>query len=387
MSTLLACFLLFKMLREKAFAGEASLRGLALYSTTRSLRLHALDSIRFQRPMETNVRTTLGELLALLRRGRALTKEEAMEELGIGSERHVRRLISELRDGDVDVKERRRDRKKEFYLPPAELGLEGALGGTAISLTERQALALAVAAEAGRAALKPTPLAGPLEAGSKQLIGRLKQASGTYDLGRLREQWHFGTEPASSSFEAEVFRAFVRALNEGRPTQIEYDSAHSSDAPRERTVSPLMMAAPGGSWRCVAYCHYREAPRDFTLSRVEEIELVTDKAAIRPDGFDPDLYFRERFGAVGGETEVVRLLVEPEAARYFAEKDYHPTQVIEEERPDGRLVVSFEVAGLEDIAAWIKSWGTEVTVLDPPELVDRIHKNARALAERYGASS
>jgi len=333
--------------------------------------------------MEIDVRTTLGELLALLRRGRALTKEEVMEELRIGSERHARRLIGELRDGGVSVKERRRDKKKEFYLPPDELGLEGTFGGTAISLTERQALALAVAAEAGRAALKPTPLAGPLEAGFKQLIGHLRQASGTYDLGRLREQWHFGTEPASSSFEAEVFGAFVRALNEGRPARIEYDSAHSSDAPRERTVSPLMMAAPGGSWRCVAYCHYREAPRDFTLSRVEEIELVTDKAAIRPDGFDPDMYFRERFGAVGGETEVVRLLVEPEAARYFAEKDYHPTQVVEEEHPDGRLVVSFEVAGLEDMASWVRSWGPGVTVLAPEALAESIRADAQVLLRRY----
>jgi predicted DNA-binding transcriptional regulator YafY len=336
--------------------------------------------------METKSHTTLGELLQLFRDGHALTKNEAAQKLNLGSERHVLRLINELRDGGIEVKERWRDGRKEFHLPASELGVEG----TTVSLTERQALALVVAAEAGRAALKPTPLAGPLEESFDQLLGRLDRASGTYDLARLRRQWHFGTEPTASAFDPGVFETLVEALNRGRPVQIEYDSAHSSDAPRERTVSPLVMAAPGGSWRCVAFCHYREAPRDFTLSRIEDVVLDTSRvAADPPEGFDPDVYFRERFGDLSGDPEIVRLRVEPEATRYFQEKSYHPTQVIEEpqeDRRDSRIIVSFEVAGLEDIASWVRSWGTSVTVIDPPELADKIREDIRALAERYGVS-
>lgn len=336
--------------------------------------------------MEVNSRTTLGKLLGLFREGHALTKEEAAQKLGLGSKRHVLRLINELREGGVGVKERWRDGEKEFHLPTSQLKLEG----TPVSLTERQALALVVAAEAGRAALEPTPLAEPLEEGSERLTSHLNRVSGTYDLNRLREQWNFGREPASSTFDPEVFDTLVEALNRGRPARIEYDTARSSDAPRERTISPLVMAAPGGSWRCVAHCHYRDAPRDFTLSRIEDISLKTSETAKEPPkDFDPDLYFRERFGALGGEPEVVRLRVEPEATRYFEEKQYHTTQVIEEteeEREDGRIVVSYEVAGLKSIASWVRSWGPSVTVLDPPELADRIRKDMRALADRYNVS-
>lgn len=329
--------------------------------------------------MEIDPRSTRGQLLDLLREGRALTQEEMIQELPISSKRHARRLIGQLRKAEVGVEERNRGRTKEFYLPASELEVED----SSVPLTERQALALVVAAEAGQAALRPTPLAEPLENGFGRLLNRLERASGTYDLERLREQWHFGTEPAASTFEAEVFDTLVEALNRSRPVRIAYDPAHESDAPRERMVSPLLMAAPGGSWRCVAYCHFREAPRDFTLSRIEEITLVTDDVAIRPDDFDADLYFHERFGALGGETRVVRLLVEPGAAQYFREKSYHSSQVVEEERDDGRLVVSFEVEGLEDIASWVLSWGSGVAVLDPSELAERIAEEARRVAARY----
>ena len=114
---------------------------------------------------------------------------------------------------------------------------------------------------------------------------------------------------------------------------------------------------------------------------------MTDDVAARPDDFDPDLYFHGRFGALSGETRVVRLLVEPDVAHLFREKDYDESQVTEEERADGRLVVSFEVAGLEDMASWVRSWGPSVTVLDPPELAERIAEEARQVAVRYEDTS
>lgn len=330
--------------------------------------------------MPPEPRSTRAELLSLLRQGYALTQGDITERLSIDSKRHARRLLQQLQEADVPIEDRPRGREKEFYLPPAELEVVDA----PVPLTEREALALVVAAEAGQAALAPTPLAGPLEVAFERLLDRLDRAGGTYDLGRLREQWHFGTEPAASTFEADVFDALVEALNQGRPVRIAYEPAHPSDAPRERTISPLMMAAPGGSWRCVAYCHYREAPRDFTLSRIEEISVLeTEVAAEPPPDFDSDLYFHERFGALGGEPQLVRLLVAPRAAQYFREKAYHPTQVVEEERDDGRLVVSYEVAGLEDMAAWVLSWGPAVTVLDPPALAEQVAAEARAVVAQY----
>lgn len=48
-----------------------------------------------------------------------------------------------------------------------------------------------------------------------------------------------------------------------------------------------------------------------------------------------------------------------------------------------RAVVSYEVAGLEEIAAFVRSWRTDVKALAPPELSERIADEAGKVAARY----
>ncbi|PSQ80679.1 MAG: WYL domain-containing protein, partial [Bacteroidetes bacterium QS_1_65_9] len=52
-------------------------------------------------------------------------------------------------------------------------------------------------------------------------------------------------------------------------------------------------------------------------------------------------------------------------------------------RPDGRLVVSFEASGLEEVGAFARSWGTSVRVLAPDELARQVAEEARGVAEAY----
>jgi predicted DNA-binding transcriptional regulator YafY len=335
--------------------------------------------------MSTALQTSLQRLHDLFRDGHAFTYSEIIDRLDITTTRQARRLIRQLQGEDVPVQDRRRGREKEFYLPEEELRIE--LGPDAP--TEREALALIVAAEAGRTLLGPTPLGPPLERGLKRLRDRLAASANTYDLDRIHQHWYFGTRPSATHFDPDVFDQLIRALNERRKVEIIYDPVKTSNAPRERKITPLVMAAPGGSWRCISYCHHREDWRDFALSRIGEIELQEPHVGADPfDEFDSSVHFRERFGSLSGEVQVVRLLVEPHCTVYFREKEYHATQVIEEnKRDDDRIVVSFEVAGLNEFGSWVRSWGSAVTVLDPPELAGEVAKEARAVAERYARMS
>jgi len=51
---------------------------------------------------------------------------------------------------------------------------------------------------------------------------------------------------------------------------------------------------------------------------------------------------------------------------------YHPSQKIEEELPDGSVMVTFEVCGLAELTGWIIQWGDHVEVLEPQELRERV---------------
>jgi predicted DNA-binding transcriptional regulator YafY len=325
------------------------------------------------------------ELLALFRQGHRLTQHEAARQLGV-SARQVRRLITQLREEGIDVREGRSGRTKTYFLPSNDLQVED----LPIGLTERQVLALVVAAEAARSALRPTPLAEPLGEAVSELLQHITPHVHTFEPDKERAHWHFGDAP-SADLDPDVFEALTTAIDRQQPVDIDYFTASTGTRWKERRINPLVLAAPGGSWVCVAYCHMREGLRDFSLAGIERVDLCTSGGVPdhfdRPEDFDPELYFRDRFGALAGdEIYEVRLLVEPDRAPYFERKEYHPTQVVEEapgDRTDDRMVVSYEVAGLKDVRAWVRSWGPGVKVLDPPELAEMVAQDAASTQARY----
>ena len=150
-----------------------------------------------------------------------------------------------------------------------------------------------------------------------------------------------------------------------------------------------MFAWRSRSWLLVAYCHERRALRNFALSRISQVEPCPDEYFDLPSDFVPERHFGASLGAItAGESYVLRLLVEPDKASYFRERPYHPTQLIEEggvgaERADGRLVVSYELEGLDELRSFCQSWGAGITVLEPAELRVRLRQEADLLAARY----
>lgn len=329
--------------------------------------------------------STADQLLALLRRGERLTQQEAADRLDL-SARQVRRIITRFQEENIPIRSARRGRAKEYYLDLPDQQVDG----LPVGLKERQMLALVVAAEAARSALRPTPLADPLAGAVGQLLPHISPHVMSFEPEEESGHWHFGDAP-SVDLDPDVFETLTAAIDRRQPVRIDYYTASTDTHWDGRKINPLVLAAPRGSWICVAYCHMREGLRDFSLAGIDRVAPCTSggqpERFDRPEGFDPEFYFRDRFGALAGdEVHTVRLLVEPDRAPYFERKRYHPTQVIEEgpeEREDNRMVVSYEVAGLQEVRAWVRSWGPGVKVLDPPELASLVAEDAAATREQY----
>lgn len=324
-------------------------------------------------------------LLAMLYDGAEPSLAEIARQLSLASQRQVRRLISALTSEGIRIETRRDGRIKRFWIPPEARPLHAP--PHEITLAEEEALALAVAAEAASAALGPTPLAVPLRRAFDRLMERLGPHILTFESDQLPLRWHFDPV-AAAAIDPSVFRTVMRAIAESRSIRIDYVTASTGVANERRKIDPYAIAVRGSSWLVVAYCRTRRRVLDFALagiSRAEHCDPTEEDAYFQPpESFDMEEHFRDRFSALaGGEVHVVRLLVEPDRAPYFRRKLYHPTQQIEEERADGRLVVSFEVAGLEEIRSFAQSWGTGITALEPRELVTLLAREAREVAGRY----
>ncbi|PQJ26843.1 hypothetical protein BSZ35_18095 [Salinibacter sp. 10B] len=323
------------------------------------------------------------KLLALLRDGESLTQAEMTERLPINSKRQARRLIEKLEGADVPLESSQRGQEKEYRLPPEEWETR-----LRLDLTEQEALALLLAAWAAGSGLGPAPLKEALSKATRGLIEGLPASVTTFEPSSLMDHIHFG-EAASVEVDPEVFTDLVDALSNRRAIEIDYYSASSDRRYEGRKIDPLGLAVRGDAWLCVAEDHRSGERRDFNLTRIEAVRPRrpdSNGGDYRiPEDFDLELYFIDRFESLDAEEVYeVRLLVEPEAVPYFRSKSYHRTQQIHEEAAGGEgAVISYEVAGLEEIASFVRSWGPRVKVLQPSELADRIAREARRMAAQY----
>ncbi len=312
---------------------------------------------------------------------------ELRELLGLQSERHLRRLVARLRADGVPIQERFIGGRKRLAIAPEHRRVRTRV----VTLSEEGVLALAVAAQAARSALAVTPLGRPLESAFGALLRQMDTEVGSFAVDDERERWHFGSGGVAH-IDPEVFGALARAIRECHGVFIDYTTASTGEQHVERPIDPYGLAARDGSWLCVAFCRRRQAIRDFSLAGITRVvprDPDTDAGAIftPPANFNMATYFAGRFNALhGGTPHVVRILVEPDRAIYFHRKRYHDSQRVIAEQPDGRLLVEFTVANLDEIRSFAQGWGVGVTVLEPPALVARMSAEARELAARYGAS-
>lgn len=326
-------------------------------------------------------------LLSILNEGAEPSLQELARDLGLASVRQVRRLIDALIAEGVQIETRRLERIKRFSIPADARAV--VIPAHEFTLQEDEALALAVAAEAAGATLAPTPLRSPLKRAFNRLMGQLGPRVLSFESEEMPLRWHFDTV-AASELSPDVFRVLTHAIGEHRSIRIDYLTASTGELRKGRKVDPYGIAVRGSSWLLVAYCHLKRAVLDFSLAGISDAGLcdpASEEAYFAvPETFDLAAHFRDRFTALAGaQVYVVRLLAEPDRAPYFRRKLYHPTQQIEEERADGRIVVSYDVAGLEEIRSFVQSWGIGVTVLEPKELVERIAREAVELEQRYTA--
>lgn len=316
-------------------------------------------------------------LVDALHAGAEPTLAEVAADLGV-TDRHARRIVARLRE-TLPIRETRDGRAKRLSIAPEDR--RAALA--AVSLTERQRLALGVAVEAARAALDGTPLADDLDAAARRLF---ETAEETYwfDADGLADLVHFGGDGVAP-VDGAVFDTLLTALIARTGVCVDYTNRKGAHHAR-RPLAPLGLAYRGGSWMLVARDPSHDgAIRHFALADMHNAEGTG--GAVDRGTFSLTDHFRDTLRAVtDAEVHEVRLRVDADRAASFRRKEYHPTQQIEREDPDGTIVVSFEIAGLDDVAALVRGFGPGVVVDAPDALRQRMIDGARAVLAQYGAA-
>ncbi|MBA3014042.1 MAG: WYL domain-containing protein [Proteobacteria bacterium] len=178
-----------------------------------------------------------------------------------------------------------------------------------------------------------------------------------------------------------IFKVVTSALLQGRLLTFNY---HSPSAVHDvvRTVEPHHMVNYMGNWHLIAFCHLRVEWRDFLLGRMTNCAMENREFTIRErEEWQP--FLQNTFGIYQNRSSFdVVLRFTPERSRWVKEEVWHERQ-IEEVQADGSLIRTIPVSHEVEIMMEVLKHGSQVEVLKPQWLRDKVIEEMRAAVTNY----
>ena len=221
---------------------------------------------------------------------------------------------------------------------------------------------------------------GPLRHAVERLARNLPEKV-HIDLSHLTQHYSFHAG-ATSYADPELLVALTESINEQYQFEMIYYTAGRGERNR-RVVEPHHLHNVRGEWQLIAFDHLRNQMRNFAVSRIEEWTILYHERFHRDVTFSVDSYLAYSFLAERGDTPVdVVIWFDEYQARYIRERQWHPSQHIEE-HTDGSLILTLQTAALEEIQRWIMSYGSHAVVLAPSTLRENIFFESHQVIANY----
>lgn len=174
----------------------------------------------------------------------------------------------------------------------------------------------------------------------------------------------------------ETIDRISQAISQAKTAQMRYFSASRNTTSR-REVDPYRLWYAAGGLYLIAHCHLRKDVRMFAVERIRSITL-TDHPYQMPLGFNVDEYVQDALMVMRGRRIEVEMLFSKAAAAWVRDKSWHQSQETSALK-DGRLKITLKVADTSELVGWILSFGSQVRVVRPEGLRNKVKDEARKI--------
>ena len=226
-------------------------------------------------------------------------------------------------------------------------------------------------------------LGTPFETPLRLALNKIKQylpEHVSYDAQKETAAFTF-TGGGRAIVDPELLLELNNAILSKHSIEMEYYSA-SSDQTNTRTVDPYYLNNIHGDWYLIAYCHTRREPRDFLTSRIKAYKHLLSSFQVAPD-FSLNAYLETGFLAERAtEPENIVIKFDEYQARWIRERQWHPSQQIEE-LPSGELILRLKVGGLGEVKRWVMGYGSHAEILEPENLRHEIKDEIEKMKKNY----
>ncbi len=206
-------------------------------------------------------------------------------------------------------------------------------------------------------------------------------------MDRLLRSTNFIPESDGLDGSTAVLEKIITCWIEQRKINIRYQGLKSHKT-TIHLVSPYLLEPSlwGEGIYLVGYSETMNKIIPFKLNRIEKAADTT-QPIIFPKSFNESEFIQNVWSIWDGEGELVTVKLRfrgETAVRRVQESIWHPNQAEPELLPNGDLTWSTQVAEWREMLPWVRSWGADCEVLEPPELRDEMMGESKRLASIYG---
>lgn len=193
-------------------------------------------------------------------------------------------------------------------------------------------------------------------------------------------------ESTPSARGSQNLAPLLHAARNHFPAQITYRK-FSSDVETTYEIHPYLLKEYRNSWYLIAWDPARHIIRTFGCDRIIKIKSDENETFIQSLNFNSETYFKHTIGiTVIDDSPPVEVVFEcnPILARYLSSKPLHESQKIT--KSDDSIQVTLNVIITYELIQWILGYSSEVRVLSPSILKEKLSENLKKSQELNGIS-
>jgi predicted DNA-binding transcriptional regulator YafY len=186
---------------------------------------------------------------------------------------------------------------------------------------------------------------------------------------------------AARTERPEHFEAVASATIKRRRLLISY-RARYNDEETVREVSPQRLVHYRDNWYLDGWCHLRKGLRSFSMDRISNAEILTQKA--RPVAENTlNEVLASSYGIFSGKADKRAVLrFTPKQARWVASEQWHPQQLTRYDK-DGSYLLEFPYSNDGELVMDILKYGPDVEVVSPAPLREKVKQHLADAIARY----
>lgn len=218
-------------------------------------------------------------------------------------------------------------------------------------------------------------------------IGKVTIEQRNYSAADIDSAVTFRPPPARP-VQPELWVAVLMATLNKAPITLDYKSRKGEG--RKITLHPYHMVCSEGEWYLLAGKPVDPKPVQYSLARVDKWEVGPENGFKPPAGFAArDLLANSFRGFIStGPAKTVRVRISGFMVHYVKDRVFHARQDLKELDGGKVLEISFKAGAggsipFGNVASWVLGMGPCAKVLEPPELIELVKKEARELLKQY----